>query len=447
MVTDALSSLLVGLDVVRPALTEPGFRNFMVLFAGWVCTTGPHAVTAALVVTGVSGRRHHEAFHRFYSRGTWSPDELGRLIFVRLLAHVSGAVRVVIDDTLAAKKGPQVFGLGCHLDAVRSTKKHKVFAFGHVWVVLAVLIGVPFSNRTWALPVLFRLYRNKKECKKHGGAYFKKTELARQMLDVLAGWAGERKVYVAADSAYCNDTVIGGVASTIHFFGSMRPDAVLTACPPKNRKGKCGRPALRGKPVPKPEQIAASGRYPWETCKLTLYGKRVQVRYKTVVAQWYRACGPRPVRIVIIECTRGNLPFRVFFSTDTKLTPKEILEGYAERWGIEVCFRDLKQSLGFGDSSARKREAVERTAPFVGLSYTLLVLWFIEGASAVGYAVMPVRPWYRHKTGLCFNDVLRAAQHVLARFDVLDPGRDVANLHRIRSHPRKPAQRPIRRAA
>ena len=54
-------------------------------------------------------------------------------------------IRPVLDDTLAPKKGPHVFGLGCHIDAVRSTRRHKIFTFGHVWVTLAILLPVPFS--------------------------------------------------------------------------------------------------------------------------------------------------------------------------------------------------------------------------------------------------------------------------------------------------------------
>jgi hypothetical protein len=41
--------------------------------------------------------------------------------------------------------------------------------------------------------------------------------------------------------------------------------------------------------------------------------KETQVHYKTICAQWYRACGPRWVRIVITKCTSGAIPFRVFF--------------------------------------------------------------------------------------------------------------------------------------
>lgn len=39
----------------------------------------------------------------------------------------------------------------------------KAFCFGHCWVVLAVVVRIPLSKRTWALPLLFRLYRTKKE--------------------------------------------------------------------------------------------------------------------------------------------------------------------------------------------------------------------------------------------------------------------------------------------
>lgn len=81
MTAQGLQGFLLMLDMFRPALTAPGFENFLALVAGWVRTKGTHAVTAALVATGVPGRRHHEAFHRFFSRGTWDPDEMGHLAY------------------------------------------------------------------------------------------------------------------------------------------------------------------------------------------------------------------------------------------------------------------------------------------------------------------------------------------------------------------------------
>lgn len=358
---------------------------------------------------------------------------MGRLLFEAILGLSSEecAVRVALDDTLAPKKGAHLFGIGSHLDAVRSTKRQKIFCFGHCWVVLAVLVPVPFSHRTWALPVLFRLYRTVKECERKQQPHRKKTQLARELLDLVVGWRRARRLEVAADAAYCNDTVLRGLSPSVVLFGAMRPDAVLTAPPPK-RRAKGGRPRLRGKVLPKPEALAKDDRTPWQRCVANLYGRRRRVEYKTCVAQWYRPCGIRLVRVVIVKVHDGAIGIRVFFCTDASLSPSAILEGYEQRWAIEVCFRDLKQLLGFADSSARKEAAVQRTAPFVGITYTTLVLWFARDIHQCSFAAPPLRPWYPHKRGMSFADVLRAAQRVLAPLDVLDPVSSLANLRKTR---------------
>jgi hypothetical protein len=445
MAHDVLRTLLKWMEELRPALTRPGHRNAVVVFAGWVLTQGSHAVTQALVMTDVSRRRHHETYHRFFSRGAWSPDEIGHLLFKCILRLAPGtAIHAAVDDTLAAKKGPSVFGLGCHLDAVRSTRRVRVFCFGHVWVVVAIIVRLPFSSRPWALPVLFRLYRNKKECLGKGHPYRKKTELARELVDLLATWSGERRIFLAADSAYCNDTLMRELATTVVVFGAMRPDAVLTALPTDRERRKTGRRRTRGRVLPKPGALAKSQRHPWKRCQAELYGRRRTVFYKMLDAQWYRACGGGLVRIVVVKSLQGAIPFRVFLCTDVALTVTTILETYAGRWAIEVCFRDLKQLLGFADSSARTRAAVERTAPFVGYIYTLLVLWFTDSVWTTSAAALPVRPWYPHKKGLCFADVLRTARSVLGHLDVLDPARSIEDL-RKRPPPRR-VRFPARRA-
>ena len=435
MPSSALRSLrALWEETFRGGLTAPGFANFVVIASGWILTQGTHAVTEALVMTGVSGRSHHEAFHRFFSRGSWSPDLLGRWLFWRIRDALGddGVVRIVLDDTLASKKGPHVFGIGCHLDAVRSTKLQKVFCFGNCWVVLAVLVRVPFSSRTWALPVLFRLYRTEKESLRRGVVHRKKTELGRELLDVLCSWVQGDRIELSADSAYCNDTITRGLPPRLVLFGAMRPDAVLTEPPAiPARGGKGGRPRRRGRLLRKPEQIARDGRTPWRSTEAVLYGRKTTVRFKTLCAQWYRATGTRLLRIVIVATDSGTMPYRVFFSFDATLEVRTILETYAGRWNIEVFFREAKQLLGFADSQARKEAAVLRVAPLVGLLYSSLVVWFAEGVHQMTIAAPPVRPWYPHKQGLCFADVLRAARRALDGAEVLDPRRLSDDLQKL----------------
>lgn len=427
-----LPTLLGWMEVLSPAFTQPGFANALVIMSGWIQTRGPHAVTQTLVETAVAGRRHHEAFHRFFSRGTWNPDKLGELLFAKVvdwLLERGVTIQLVVDDTLAPKKGAKIFGLGTHVDAVRSTKRQRVFSFGHVWVTLSVVVHLPFSKRPWSLPVLFRLYRTKKEHRKNKqGPYKKKTELAREMIDLVVSWMPQRRFCVTADVAYANDTVLRGIPNNVAFVGAMRADAVLTALPTAEEQKKTGRRRKRGASLPKPLGMSKS-KTPWKKRDAFLYGKQQTVQYKTVDAQWYRGAGTRLLRIVVVRLLNGKMPVRVFFSTDLEMDVGAILETYAGRWSTEVCFRDLKQLFGFGDSQARRRCAVERTAPFVGLVSTMLVLWFAtNGTWKSECATPPLRPWYRHKRGLCFADVLRAAQRVLAGSDVLDLARDFGNL-------------------
>lgn len=124
------------------------WKRFVLLAAGWILTTGRLAVTQALLETNVAGRMHHEAFHRFFSRGGWSPDQLGHLLFVAARRAFGGRLALVIDDTIARKKGPHVYGIASHLDPVTSTCKHKNFIFGHCWVVLSLRVHPSFSHRT-----------------------------------------------------------------------------------------------------------------------------------------------------------------------------------------------------------------------------------------------------------------------------------------------------------
>lgn len=229
--------------------------------------------------------------------------------------------------------------------------------------------------------------------------------------------------------------------------GAIRPDAVLTAAPTDAERKATGRRRKRGALLPKPEQIYKSKKYPWQTAELQLYGRTTLVHYKTLQAQWYRGAGARLGRVVIVHVEHGAISMRAFFCADGERDATDILLTYAGRWSIEVCFRDLKQEMGFADSSARKQAAVERVAPFVAYAYVLLVLWFADGVWNTPLAAAPVRPWYPHKTHACFADVLRAAQRVLLRVDVLDPARGYDNL-RLLAHPLR--QRPpaaLRRAA
>lgn len=270
------------------------------------------------------------------------------------------------------------------------------------------------------------------------------------MIDLVASWALGAPIDLSGDSAYSCSTVVKGLPKNVTLFGNMRPDAVITALPTNNdphkekkktrtkkkstsnesqQKRRPGPQPQRGDTMPKPEELAQDESHPWKTCSVELNGKQKKVTYKDYYGQWYRACGFTLLHIVIVFIPTGKIPYRVFFSTNATLSVKQILSGYSYRWAIEVCFMELKQHLGFADSAARKKEAVLRTAPFVGLMYTLLVIWFTENSiDKNAIAAPPVRPWYKHKKIFSFEDILRAARRTLAPQAIFDLPSIINNL-------------------
>ena len=423
---------------MRPAVTQPSFQNLLVIAAGWLLTRGRHAVTESLVQTRVAGVRSHEIFHRFFSRASWAIDDMGKLVFLAVRAISGGGVRVVVDDTVARKKGQDVYGLGCHLDASRSTRRFKVLCFGHCWVTLAVILSPSFSSRVWALPVLFRLYRNKPTCKKDGVPYKTKNVLAVELVKLLLSWLPSvQRVELLGDSAFTCKTVLKDKAKNLVYVGAVISTARFRKSLPARRRKGPGRPSKYGPAFPKLEELATAKRG-WATQSLQLYGETRTVTYKSFVALWPTVCGLQPLRVVLVKCTTGKLTFRAFLSTDIGMTVEQILVAYSHRWAIEVCFRDLKQHLGFADSSARSEKAVLRTAPFIGLVYSCLVLRFARSPDAARAITEVVRPWYPHKKEPSILDLIRHTASELGFKDF----RAEAQCARLR---RKSARAPLAR--
>src|SRR5665213_3678120 len=177
-----VSSFSVLLQELAIVMTAPSFQNFVVLATGWVFAPR-RTVTNVLLAAGVAGERHHSAFHRFFAEANWSLDALGLAVFRLIEPFCGEAVLVAIDDTLAHKRGLKMFGTGMHHDPLLSSRSYTVTTWGHCWVVLGVVIHFPlWPERPFCLPILFRLYLNKKRAAKERRAYRSKPELAVELL-------------------------------------------------------------------------------------------------------------------------------------------------------------------------------------------------------------------------------------------------------------------------
>jgi hypothetical protein len=412
-VPDALLATFADvLSSCRPHFTTPTFFRFLILAAGWILAGEPRrCVTETLVVTGVSGRLHWQAFHRFFSRATWNIDGLGRTM-LSLCAPLLDArwIEVVVDDTLARKKGAHVFGAGMHVEPVSSTRRHRNLVLGHCWVVLSLVVHVPWSQRPWSIPLLFRLYRSKKEAA--GKDYRTKAVLAREMVDLLLGWLPTTtRIRLLLDSGYMNRTMLRGLPlERVTVFGALKTNAALYRPPKPMAAKRRGRRRKKGERLATPAKMHGDRRWGWTTVTAKVYREERTQRVLSLKAQWYGVLGDLVAHVVVVDQDANKV--RVFLCTDAEQTAQAVLEQIARRWSIEVWNRDSKQDFGFADSPAWSEKAVRRTAPWAGLLSGLLVVWFHRVYQRVEVP-LPERPWYYWKQDLSFADLIRTARVML----------------------------------
>lgn len=436
---DTFVALLAAFE---DCFTAPSYRNFVTVVVGWVHCVGRRTVTAVVLAAGAAGSRHISIFHRFFSRAQWLLDDVGRVVFTLALSWIPAdqPLTVIIDDTLCRKSGKGICLASMHHDPLRSTASKPFFSFGHVWVVLALWLPLPMGpSRGFALPILFRLYRSTKRggqadapSRRRRGTRLQtaqrvhaegvrptKLELAREMLAIVAGWAGERSVYAIADSLYAGRTMLEQRPANVQIISRLRMDAALWTPPPPRRPGQRGRPRRRGVRLPTPTALAQAWRR-WQAVPVAIYGRTMTAQVVVARALWYVALREQPVRIVIVRDPTGKRKDEAFFCTDLTVTAAFILEAYARRWTVEVAFHDVKQYLGLEDPQSQSPRAVLQTAPLAGIVYALVLLWYADRLRDGSPVRWVVRPWYRTKTAPSFLDMLTTLRQEGWRLDILD---------------------------
>jgi SRSO17 transposase len=390
-------ALLQELNVI---MTTPTFQNFLVIAYGWVFARR-RTVTAMIQAAGAVGAKHHSTFHRFFAAARWSLDELGLATFDLVRPWLGETIFLALDDTLARKSGRRMFGAGMHHDPLISSRKLAVLNWGHSWLVLGVLVKLPFrDDRYFCLPILFRLYLNKSAAAKARRVYRTRPELAVEMLRVLSAQRNMLHFHVVADSLYGGKSVLGELPANCDLTSRLHLDARLYDSPPARQPGTRGRTRKRGDRLASPREML-DGRAQRRT--LELYGRKEKVRLAHTVAR-SEADLSRQLRIVAVESLNTEGRIQAFYSTAHQVSALQVLAWYAQRWAIEQTFQETKGHLGFEQPQGWTRRAVERTAPLAMLLYSLIVVWFAHH----GYRQWqpPERPWYRSKRGPAFVDML-----------------------------------------
>jgi hypothetical protein len=395
-----VQSLLDMLQVVSASMTTPSQQTFVWIAAGWLLARR-RTITAMISAVPQPLQKHWSCFHRFFSQARWSLDALGLAMFGLLQPFFAKTLFLVVDDTLARKRGKKIFGVGWHHDPLLKNVK-ALTSWGHSWVILGVVICFPgLGQRSFCLPILFRLYLNQEKAVKHRRVYRSRPELALEMLQMLCQHHRQRRFHLLGDAAYGGRNLRDGLPPNCDLTSYLRLDARLYAAPPARGPGK-GRPKKRGERLPTPATML-EGRARRVT--VDVYGRHDAIRLADTVAHTFHHPN-RPVRVVAIESLSGKRGRQAFYSTAVNAAAEEILAWYSLRWTVEVAFQCAKGQLGFEEPPSWSRRSVERTAPMAMLLYGLVVFWF--ATYGCHHARLPDLPWYPHKREYSFADMLAA---------------------------------------
>jgi hypothetical protein len=434
--TSSFQALLISF---QPIFTEPTFRTFSTLVTGWVVSVRHRYVTELIYGGDQVGVGHWSRFHRFFSHYVWSLDDLCIILTRMLLAAFvpHGLVPLAVDDTLCRKRGLNLFGAGMHHDPLISSKAVKLVSWGHNWVVLCLIVRLPFwaPTKVFALPIGFRLYRNlqgnnkgkKKDAKARGRAaqsnrkksrtktakkplrradgtlHQTRPELGLELIRWVAAACPERTFVVTGDSLYGGQSILRHLPANVHLISRVHPDGALFEPPPAPIPGQRGRKRTKGARLSSMQDWADDAT-PWTHLKFDQYGLHADLSVKTRQGLYYKAGKDRLLTFVLVRDNSGKRPLSTFYSTILDWTAQEILATYACRWSIEVAFENGKQLLGFEDPANRLPKAVQRTAPLALILVSLTTLWFHQTGRR--HVQFPYRPWYRKKKEPSFADML-----------------------------------------
>lgn len=433
--TNSFHVLLLSFNTV---FTQPSLRIFVTLMTGWVASVRHRFVTELIYGGDQVGVGHWSRFHRFFSRYAWSLDDLclavARLLFAVFAPH--GVITLALDDTLCRKRGLHLFGAGMHHDPLLSSKAVKLVSWGHNWVVLGLVLRLPFwaPTKSFALPIGFRLYRNrqgnnkgknnnvasnsracegqrkkaqhttKKNTRRADGSLHQtRPELGLELIIWLAAAFPERTFMVTADSLYGGKSILSKLPANVHLISRVHPGGALYAPTPPPVPGQRGRRRKKGERLSSMQDWADDAST-WTNLKFDQYGLHADLSVKTRQGLYYKAGKDRLLCFVLVRDNTGQRPLAIFYSTLLDWSAQDLLATYASRWAIEVAFENGKQLLGFDHPANRLPLAVQRTAPMAMLLLSLITLWFHQTGHR--HVRFPERPWYTKKKEPSFADML-----------------------------------------
>jgi len=397
--------------------SERVWRHAQVLVLGALLAPGKRTVSSCLRVMGLAGEAHFTNYHRVLNRAAWSGLQASQILLgllVRVVVPPGTTLVLGADDTVERRSGRQIKAKGCYRDAVRSSRKHVVKCFGLKWVVVMVLVPVPWSQRVWALPFLTGLCWPPKS--RHKRRHKTSVDWVRQMMKQTRRWLPGRLLVLVVDGGFAAVALARAcVASQVTMVSRLRLDAALYHPPTPSLPGKRGRKPTKGPRQRSLKLWAARSDTPWHETTVDWYrGERKRLWVFSRIALWYTpGLAPVAIRFVLVRDPQGKLSDAAFFCTDLHATPEQILHWVVMRWSVEVTFEEARAHLGIETQRQWADKAIARTTPVLLGLFSLVPVLALH-LCPEGRIPVEGSAWYR-KSEATFADCLAVVRQQIWR--------------------------------
>ena len=382
---------------------------------------GRHTVTGLLTTCGLEFQ-DWSAEYRLFSRHRLPVDDIFAVIRRAVLAETppEAPFTVAIDDSLLRKTGIRIPGVAWRRDPLGP---HFQTNFVRAQRVLQFSAAAPSSEGSYRMvPILFQhapspVKPSSKAPQQEQQNYLQALKSARipalaaqhiltlrQQLDAEPN-GSQRLLLLVVDGGYTNKTVLKPLPDRTTLVGRIRKDAKLYFLPESSPSAKPpGRPRRYGPQAPTPEQLRTDESTPWTSIEVSISGTVHTLRVKRLRPVLWRTAGLRHTLQLIVIAPLGyrlrknsKLLYRqpaFLICTDALLDLHAVLQGYVQRWDIEVNFREEKTLLGVGQAQVRNAASVQAVPALQVASYAMLLLATLRAFRAAGQPdLLPAPKW------------------------------------------------------
>jgi DDE superfamily endonuclease len=435
---DAFSVSSFGLFVMhlfQPLFRRAAWQSFLLLASGWALARERHTITSYLWLSGATDHKHFSRFYVFLGTVLYRVRlQLWTRVIQCAAAWVPDhePVEILIDDFTKKKTGDHIEGLDRYRNGAGSARQEYRTLRGLNFVVGVMRVPLcAWPGCRLSVPIGLELYLKAPVAKRLKVPYHSRSQLARQLIDVVVDALPGRAIRVIADGGYATKDVVRDLPESVHLIVRLPIHAALYEPLKPTPTPRLGRPPRKGERLGSPTTLARQ-RPGWHD-----HPHEAGAQMQSWMALWHSVLPGRPIRVVVVKRKAAaktkrkrsrvlKAPVEAFFTTDLTLSVENILAHYSDRWAVEIDIRDGQAYYGLGQDHCRKRCRIIGANTFRFVMAAARTLWFIERTAHMETLdLRRYRPWYREKVTPSQLDVLilcREALHAegvspILRFD------------------------------